>query len=128
MTDVLLDTHTFLWALREDRKLSPKARGILAQTQVSKSLSLASVWEMTIKSSLGKLKVGIPLELAVLRARSRGLNLLPIDLKHVLRVETLPWHHRDPFDRLLIAQSLTEDLPILSQDGLLDQYGVRRIW
>jgi PIN domain nuclease of toxin-antitoxin system len=92
-------------------------------------LSIASVWEMAIKASLGKLDLSQPFDLFIPnQLLLNDMTLLDITVSHTLRVATLPFHHRDPFDRLLIAQSLVEGMPIISVDGILDAYNVNRLW
>jgi len=92
-------------------------------------LSLASVWEMQIKRQLGKLSLNLPLpELIASQQQTNGLQLLPIELNHIFMLENLPQFHRDPFDRLLIAQAVTEQIPVLSIDTVFDHYPVQRLW
>lgn len=128
MHRVILDTHTFLWVLSDSPELSQTVREIVSDSRVDKILSLASVWEMAIKRGLGKLVLPTSLETLIGKARSAGLILAPLELAHVLGVEALPSYHRDPFDRLLISQSLAEGTPLVSRDRAFDAYGVRRIW
>ncbi len=128
MHRVILDTHTFLWVLSDSPELSQTVREIVSDSRVDKVLSLASVWEMAIKRGLGKLVLPTSLETLIGKARSAGLILAPLELAHVLGVEALPSYHRDPFDRLLISQSLAEGTPLVSRDRAFDAYGVRRIW
>ena len=105
---VLLDTHAFLWAASDSPRLGERARSLFLDPHTSLLLSVASVWEMAIKASLGKLRLRLPLEqLVAAGLEQRGLALLPIELDHVLRVQALPWHHRD---------------------GAFDGYEVERIW
>ena len=126
---LLLDTHTFLWWVGDAPELSAKARQAIARSRNECFVSLASLWELAIKSSLGKLKISgsverfIPEQLAANRFRELG-----IEVRHVARVARLPFHHRDPFDRLLAAQALEEGLTIVSADPRFRRYGVRRIW
>ena len=126
---LLLDTHTFLWWVEDAPYLSKKARQALANPDNECLLSLVSCWEMAIKLSLGKLKLAgvierfIPEQLA-----ANGFRQLAIDFRHVARVATLPFHHRDPFDRLLAAQAKEEKLAIVSADAVFQKYGVKRIW
>lgn len=128
-TRVLLDTHAFLWAASEAPELGPVARTRLSDPTCVPLLSIASIWEMAIKVSLGKLRLRLPLdELIRGGVREAGVSLLPIRLEHALGVTALPFHHRDPFDRLLAAQALSERVPILSADAMFDAYGVRRLW
>ena len=126
---LLLDTHIFLWALMDDPKLSNPAREAFLDPANDLLLSVASTWELAIKVSLGKLDMPKPLGRFLRQQLERNtISLLPIELNHAVRVATLPFHHRDPFDRLLVAQSLEEHLPILSADTALDGYEVQRLW
>lgn len=124
---ILLDTHAFLWAITDDPKLSRQARKILQTAKLF--LSVASLWEIVTKVQTGKLRLPetpskyLPRHLAAL-----GVELLAIEASHILRLESLPLHHRDPFDRLLLAQSLEERLPLLSCDTLLEPYGADIRW
>jgi PIN domain nuclease of toxin-antitoxin system len=126
---VLLDTHAFLWAAADAPEFGRRARKSYLDPETDLLLSVASVWEMAIKTGLGKLRLTIPLDELVERGlSSQGIALLPIALEHVLAVRALPFHHRDPFDQLLAAQALAEGVPILSADGVFERYGVKRIW
>lgn len=125
---VLLDTHTFLWWATDEPRLSLRARQAIADAEEA-FLSIASCWEMAIKVSRGRLDLPKPIERFV--PEQLGLNafrLLQIDLDDVARVATLPLHHRDPFDRLLVAQALSEELTIVSTDPVFRKYGVKRVW
>lgn len=125
----LLDTHTFLWMRHAPHLLGEFARSIVTDGDQSLKLSLVSAWEMAIKASIGKLRLPVPIGKLLAEARSdHGITTLPIAESHVLRVEHLPFHHRDPFDRLLVAQALEEGLTLLSGDGAFDAYGVPRVW
>jgi PIN domain nuclease of toxin-antitoxin system len=124
----LLDTHTFLWLATDDPKLTPAARAIFIDSEHDCFLSAASVWEMAIKSSLGKLSIAPGVERVVRGGRERGLRMLDVTSDHAYLVERLPFHHRDPFDRLLIAQAIYEGMPLVSCDTRIDAYAVRRIW
>lgn len=127
--DLLLDTHAFLWAAASPSRLGPRARRAILDPRNRVYLSLASVWEMAIKASLGKLRLSAPLSELVARAQSeQGITLLPLELDPVLRVQDLPWHHRDPFDRLIIAQAVAGSLAIVGRDSTFEAYPVRRIW
>lgn len=126
---VLLDTHVFLWWVEGDRALPAKARKVISDQENECLLSLASVWELAIKSNLGKLKLALSVQRYVVEhVAANAFNVLDIDIRHLGRVEGLPQHHGDPFDRLLVAQALTEDLPIVSADPSFRKYGVKRIW
>ena len=124
----LLDTHTFLWAIAEEEKLSRRARQIYTGSN-DLWLSVASVWEILIKVQAGKLPLPEPsgpyLTKKLVKDR---IEVLPITLDHVLRTESLPLHHRDPFDRLLIAQSIEEKWPIVTADPWFARYTVDVIW
>ncbi len=126
---VLLDTHAFLWAITDNTRLTKKARKCFLNEENKLFLSLASVWEIAIKASLDRLEFTKPIdELLPDQIRSNDISLLHIEMGHVLRVAKLPFHHRDPFDRLLVAQSLVENMPLLSADNHLDFYDINRIW
>ena len=127
--NVLLDTHAFLWFIEDSPKLSAEARSVIEDGSNAPLLNVVSLWEMAIKISLGKLVLTEPFETMVPEQLDRnGIDQLGIDFEHVTQVSKLPFHHRDPFDRLLVAQALVEELPIVSADGSLDAYGVRRLW
>jgi PIN domain nuclease of toxin-antitoxin system len=126
---LLLDTHTFLWFVFGSVQLSPTARVMIEDSSNEKVLSVASVWEVAIKVGIGKIGLTKPVEDFFSEQLSRsGIRLLPIELRHAARVSTLPLHHRDPFDRLLVAQSLSDGLPLVSVDSVLDAYGIDRRW
>jgi PIN domain nuclease of toxin-antitoxin system len=125
----LLDTHAFLWFIAGDPRLSLEARTLIEDPDNEKLCSMASIWEMAIKSSLGKLTLAQPFqELIPKQLESNGIDVLDIRLSHVTHVSTLPLYHRDPFDRIIIAQSIMENLPVVGIDSLFDRYQVRRIW
>jgi PIN domain nuclease of toxin-antitoxin system len=125
---LLLDTHVFLWWVADDPRLPPRARRAIADAGEC-FLSIASCWEMAIKVSLGKLTLPTTVERFVpLQLAANGIGLLPIDLDHVAHVAVLPFHHRDPFDRLLAAQALLEHLVVVSADPVFRRYGVKRAW
>jgi PIN domain nuclease of toxin-antitoxin system len=122
---VLLDTHTFLWWITDDPQLSMGARETMEDPDNELFLSAASGWEIAIKARLGKLKLPDDLQGFVSeQLRINAIQVLPIQMAHALRVYTLPDHHRDPFDRLLVAQSQLEQLPILTDDPQIAQYSV----
>jgi PIN domain nuclease of toxin-antitoxin system len=126
---VLVDTHTFLWALLHDHRLSTKAKHVLRSNEHELVFSLVSLWEIAIKIKIGKLNA-IGSSVAYIRdeMNAYGMELLPIRYEHILQLESLPHHHNDPFDRLLIAQSITESLPILTCDKAFEKYGAKVIW
>jgi PIN domain nuclease of toxin-antitoxin system len=124
---VLLDTHAFLWAITEESRLSAKARTLMANAD--SWFSVASVWEVIVKVQSGKLSLPRPVgPFLTSELASSRVQILPIALNHVLRVEKLVLHHRDPFDRLLIAQSLEERLPLVTADPLFERYPIEVIW
>lgn len=126
---VLLDTHVFLWWVDGDRALTKKARAVIAESANECLLSLVSVWELAIKSRLGKLELALPVRRYVTdHVAANRFRLLGIELGHVGRVEALEDHHRDPFDRLLVAQAQEEKLPIVTADPTFRRYGVKTIW
>lgn len=125
----VLDTHTFLWIVAEDSRLSRKAKRLFLDKSNTIFLSAASVWEMAIKISLGKLALDEPLETFVRNhAEGNDIKILEITPQHIYPIEDLPFHHRDPFDRLIIAQCMTEALSVISSDPAFDGYPVSRIW
>ncbi|MBI4886897.1 MAG: type II toxin-antitoxin system VapC family toxin [Acidobacteria bacterium] len=125
---VLLDTHAFLWWFQDDRRLSQPAREAIADATEG-FLSIASCWEIAIKVSRRKLTLAKPIERVVPEQLGlNGFQLLPVDLDDVARVAALPFHHRDPFDRVLAAQALSDELTIVSADPIFRKYGVRRVW
>lgn len=125
----LLDTHTFLWMTMAPERLGESARRLLDQAATSVLLSVASVWEIAIKTSLGKLELpGSPSGFLEEQLAATRTTVLPVTFQHAVRTADLPWYHRDPFDRLIVAQALYEKLPLLSGDSTLDGYEVERIW
>lgn len=126
----LLDTHTFLWWGADDPKLSTRAREILADDSNELLFSAVSGWEIAIKAALGRLD-NVPEDLKAFiyeQISENAFKVLPIHLQHVLGVYSLPQHHRDPFDRLLVVQALAENLPLLSRDSKFAPYSVNVIW
>jgi len=125
----LIDTHTLLWIVTGDQKLSDRARDIYLNTENLIFFSMAGLWEMAIKISLNKLFLEGPLKDFIhTHIKGNDIKILNIEVKHILSLENLPFYHRDPFDRLLISQSMNENIPILSSDKAFDLYPVKRIW
>jgi PIN domain nuclease of toxin-antitoxin system len=126
---LLLDAHALLWFLADDPKLSSTAKALIEDPGNDRLVSVATCWEIAIKAGLKKLHLGepaatfLPRELATNRC-----GLLGIDLTHATFVESLSPHHKDPFDRILVAQSMIEKLPVVSADAQLDSYGITRLW
>lgn len=126
---VLLDTHAFLWWLDGDRRLSLKARRLIADETNAVLISAASAWEITTKSRLGKLPGAQDVAADVVGCvASQGFVPLDLSLLHAQRAGALGGEHRDPFDRMLIAQAQLEDVAIISDDRIFDDYDVRRMW
>jgi PIN domain nuclease of toxin-antitoxin system len=125
----LLDTHALLWWLSDDPSLSKRARAFISQTENIVIVSSASAWEIATKVRIGKLGSADELTGDFLGYLQReGFEALSISIQHAIRAGLLPGSHKDPFDRMLIAQAQAEDLPMLSNDRVFDDYGVRRIW
>ncbi|MDA1017480.1 MAG: type II toxin-antitoxin system VapC family toxin [Planctomycetota bacterium] len=126
---LLLDTHAFLWMSLDDPQLSKTARENLADTENDLFLSPASYWEIAIKISIGKYTLAEPLvEFVGREMDANELNVLPVTVEHAGAVSGLPFHHKDPFDRMLVAQATLENMSLISCDVIFDQYGVTRIW
>jgi PIN domain nuclease of toxin-antitoxin system len=129
MRDLLLDTHAMLWFFWDDSRLSGHAKTLIKDAGNRKLVSIASCWEIAVKVGLGKLDLGessrsfLPREIA-----RNDFRLLPIGLNHATMVEGLALHHRDPFDRLLIAQAMVEGLSVVGADAVFDKYGISRLW
>lgn len=124
----LIDTHTFLWAISEDDQLSDTAKDLIEQVENTIYLSIASLWEMSIKISINKLELEEAFETLVPRELYNFNIQLMIDIEHLVTLSSLPLHHRDPFDRLIISQSLIEKLPIISRDEKFYHYDINQIW
>lgn len=126
---LLLDTHTFIWFVFNAPELPQPTRELLEDPSSELYFSHASIWEMAIKVSIGKLHFADNVvDLAATQAQKDDIELLPINLPHLKLIESLPLHHKDPFDRLLIAQTLAEGFSVVSIDAAFDPYGVNRIW
>ena len=126
--NLLLDTHTFLWFVTGDKRLSARARRAMEGEDAELFLSAASIWEMAIKSSLGRLTLPMPLNEYIAEKLEHGFRILPVDWTQAAAVEKMPFHHRDPFDRLLVAQAVAEGMPLVSADPEFRAYKVKVIW
>jgi PIN domain nuclease of toxin-antitoxin system len=126
--EVILDTHALLWWVNEPKRLSKRANSILTNTDTTVLVSAAVAWELAIKVNLGKLDAVALLTGLTQRLQKEGFTELPISIAQACRAGLLPLHHRDPFDRLLVAQAQDLGIPILSADELLDRYDVKRVW
>lgn len=126
---VLLDTHTFLWYVQDDKQLSADARALISARGTRAMVSIVSLWEIGIKSGTGKLRLPDHFKPFVIGELRRNLiTVLDLELEHLFQAHALPMHHRDPFDRMLAAQSLAEGIPVVGRDRELDAYGVDRRW
>ncbi len=126
---LLLDTHSFLWFVTSDSQLSPAALALIADVNNELFLSPASYWEVAIKVSLGKYPLTVPFETFFTTAlAANGIQILPVEIPHAAVLSALPMHHKDPFDRMIAAQALSESIPVVSSDAALNLYGVTRLW
>jgi PIN domain nuclease of toxin-antitoxin system len=126
---LLLDTHTLLWSFNSDPSLSTEARRVIEDGKNEIFVSAVSAWEIATKVRLGKLPTGYDLILDLNSYLAQlGFENLSVSINHAVRAGMLPGDHRDPFDRMLIAQSQLEDLPVISNDRIFDHYHVQRIW
>ncbi len=126
---VLLDTHAFIWWDSDPAKLSPQARTACQDRTNLVFLSVASAWEMQIKLQLGKLHLRLPLaEVIADQQQTNDIQVLPVALEHVVALQDLPAHHKDPFDRLLIAQTNVEEAVLVSHDPVFAHYTVQVLW
>jgi PIN domain nuclease of toxin-antitoxin system len=125
----LLDTHSLLWLTTNDSRLSLMAQELYLDAGNDIFFSMASIWEMAIKSSIGKISFESNLEDFVEdHIKGNNIEILKIELPHVLRIERLPFHHRDPFDRLIIAQAIEDNISVIGNDTEFDKYKVNRVW
>ena len=126
---VLLDTNVFLWFISGSDRLSIKARNYIADFDNELILSVASLWEIAIKTSIGKLELLRPFDqLIPAHLEENAIDVLPIELNHLSKIINLEFHHSDPFDRLIIAQSITEKIPLITSDATFAKYPVNIIW
>jgi PIN domain nuclease of toxin-antitoxin system len=124
---VLIDTHVLLWGLQDEAKLSSRVRKLLPAAEVW--ISVASIWEIITKVQVGKLDLPGPVgDYLSSKLKANGVSVLPLTFDHVRRLEKIPLHHRDPFDRILIAQSMAESIPLVTSDPELKKYSVEIIW
>jgi PIN domain nuclease of toxin-antitoxin system len=125
---LLLDTHAFIWFVENDTNLPIKLRNQIEDTENEILISIASLWEMAIKTSLGKLEMASDIPSLINKIEANGFSMLPILPEHTVCVASLPFHHRDPFDRMLIAQTIIEKIKIITKDPVFDDYGVDWLW
>lgn len=125
----LLDTNAFLWFISGSERLSKTARNTIADTDNDLVLSIASLWEIAIKTSLGKLHLAISFDRLIHdQIEQNAIDILPIHVDHLTKIITLEFHHRDPFDRLIIAQGMAENIPVITSDAQFNNYPVDVIW
>jgi PIN domain nuclease of toxin-antitoxin system len=126
---LLFDTHAFIWWDSNPSRLSPQVLAACQDRANSLILSVVSVWELQIKSQLGKLKLNLPLAtLTERQIETNGIQVLPVSLPHVLALESMPLHHKDPFDRLLVAQAIVEDAVLVTRDSAFAGYSAKLFW
>ena len=126
---ILLDTHVFIWALDNPVEIPSKALDLMRNPENDILISVGSMWEIAIKVSQNKLPLSIDYRIWIEKGlRDIGASILSIEIPHMELQSKLPWHHKDPFDRLLICQSISENLPIISNDTKFDLYPIKRIW
>ena len=128
MAKMLLDTHTYIWFSEDDSQLSSQARSIIENPDNDVFLSIVSLWEMAIKINLGKLQLKRPFEVIEQDLLRHDFQLLPLTVKDLVQYLPLELYHRDPFDRMLIAQSIAQNLPLVSKETVFDSYPIIRIW
>lgn len=127
--NLLLDTHTFLWFTAGDSALSKAARSAIANENNNLYLSVASLWEIAIKISIDKFELSEPFEVLIPEQLAENeIELLNISVEHTALIASMPFHHRDPFDRLIASQAKIEQMTLVSADDVFDSYGVTRLW
>lgn len=126
---LLWDTHTFIWFVTDSPQISITAKTLIEDEYNQKLLSIGSIWEMAIKHSLGKLSFKLPfMSFITSQMQQNSMELLNIQVEYLNVVASLPLHHRDPFDRLIIAQAMVEQIPVVGRDKAFDSYSVQRLW
>lgn len=126
--NLLLDTHALIWFITLDKNLPTKTKSIIENTDNRCWVSIASLWEIGIKHSLGKLNIEIGLNELFKIIEQSGFEILTINPQHTLVVASLSFHHRDPFDRMLVSQAISDKLTIVTKDSILKQYAVKTLW
>lgn len=125
----LLDAHTLIWSLDDPNRLGARARAVLQDPANDLTVSVGTIWELSIKTGLGKLSLSLPYRQWMDRAfADLGITVSPITLEFTEKQMALPFHHRDPFDRLMVAQCLVDGIPLVSADAVFDHYGITRVW
>ena len=126
--NLLVDTHAMLWFVAGDKRLSPKAREAIESPDCVSHISVASWWEIAIKCSLNKLRLDIPLKDFMAERVDEGFRALSIDTQHLPALATLPFHHHDPFDRMIICQAIAENMAVCTGDSDFAAYDIQRVW
>ncbi len=128
----LIDTHVFLWFVSQSKELSPTARTLIEDGQNEIFISIASLWEISIKTAIGKLTVNGKYETVIDDVNDNSMQILPINFAHTVEQNRLPFHHRDPFDRIIISQAIIGNMNFISTDAICDEYlkgkSIKRIW
>lgn len=125
---LLLDSHTIIWHINGDTQLSTKALALVSDESHERWISPASIWEIAIKVNLGKLQLNRSFHDLNIFLSTNNFLWMPIEFEHLVRAASLPLHHRDPFDRMLIAQALTENMTVVTKDPNFPLYGVETVW
>ena len=125
---LLLDTHTIMWFLNKDAQLSETSLRAIENPANTKYVSMASLWEMAIKINLGKLEIRVSLSEFETFIKNKGIHILALAFNHIDYLQNLPYHHKDPFDRLLIAQAKVEQMAIISKDKEFHAYDIQLVW
>ena len=126
--DLLIDTHAVIWFITDDNKLPVNIRQLIEDKSNNCYISIASYWEIAIKSSLGRLDLNSNLSEIFRIIEDSGFEILPITIKHILENANLKFHHQDPFDRIIIAQAIIEELSVISKDNEFEKYEISLIW
>jgi PIN domain nuclease of toxin-antitoxin system len=127
--EYLLDTHSFLWFINGDEQLSEKAKIAIQDPDATKYVSIVSFWEIAIKISLGKIKLDMAYQDLQQHVSGNGFEILPITFEHTIELTNLDFHHRDPFDKIIIAQALIEKFVLISKDSNFDKYNnLKLLW
>jgi len=126
--NILLDTNAFIWFSEDDKKLSDKGRVMIEEENNIIFVSVATFWEIAIKKSIGKLEMTLPINELYRKAIDNGFEILSILFEHIQQIETLPYYHKDPFDRIIISQSIVEDMTVVTSDDIFRKYNVKRVW
>jgi PIN domain nuclease of toxin-antitoxin system len=125
---LLLDTHAVLWFMNNSDKLSSKADKIMQSETASSYLSIASVWEIVIKSTLNKLRIEDNVHIFLAKIQNSPIRILSVSMNHIKTLSHLPYHHKDPFDRMIVATAISENMTIITKDGNIQKYNIPTIW